>query len=67
EKPGHDFELNLTFREVDPVHYAALVIPGGRAPEYLRLDPQVIELVQHFAEENKPIAAICHGVQILAA
>ena len=67
EKPGHNFALNATFDEVKPEHYDALVIPGGRAPEYLRLDPAVIRLAQHFAEAKKPIAAICHGVQILTA
>lgn len=67
EKPGHNFVLNATFSEVRPEHYDALVIPGGRAPEYLRLDEQVIGLVRHFAEKNKPIAAICHGAQVLTA
>jgi len=67
EKPGHNFTLNATFAEVKPEAYDALVIPGGRAPEYLRLNPQVISLVRHFAEAQKPIAAICHGLQILAA
>jgi len=67
EKPGHNFTLNATFAEVKPEAYDALVIPGGRAPEYLRRNPQVISLVRHFAEAQKPIAAICHGLQILAA
>jgi len=67
EKPGHNFTLNATFDDIDPVAYDALVIPGGRAPEYLRLNPRVIAAVQHFAEANKPIAAICHGAQLLAA
>jgi protease I len=67
EKPGHNFTLNATFSEVRPEEYQGLVIPGGRAPEYLRLDKRVLDLVQHFARENKPIAAICHGLQILAA
>ncbi|MEG3439498.1 DJ-1/PfpI family protein [Pannus brasiliensis CCIBt3594] len=67
EKPGHNFTLNATFGEIIPESYDALVIPGGRAPEYLRLDPRVIEIVQHFARANKPIAAICHGAQLLAA
>lgn len=67
EKPGHNFTLNATFAEVDPASYDALVIPGGRAPEYLRLDAKVLELVKHFASANKPIAAICHGAQILTA
>lgn len=67
EKPGHRFTLNADFDAIDPHQYDALVLPGGRAPEYLRLDPQVIAVVQHFAHEQKPIAAICHGPQILAA
>jgi protease I len=67
EKRGHDFALNATFAEVQPDAYDALVIPGGRAPEYLRLNEDVLRIVRHFAEKNKPIAAICHGVQILTA
>lgn len=67
EKPGHRFILNADFSQIDWVSYDALVIPGGRAPEYLRLNPQVLEIVRHFASVNKPIAAICHGAQILAA
>jgi len=67
EKPGHNFALNATFAELDPASYDALVIPGGRAPEYLRLNGQVIDVVKHFAEAGKPIAAICHGLQLLAA
>jgi len=67
EKPGHNFTLNATFDEVNPENYDALVIPGGRAPEYIRLDKRVVEIVQHFAKTNRPIAAICHGAQVLAA
>ncbi|QSR84670.1 DJ-1/PfpI family protein [Methylacidimicrobium sp. B4] len=67
EKPGHWFPLNATFAEIDPRHYDALVIPGGRAPEYLRLDPAVLDLVREFLDAGKPIAAICHGAQLLAA
>ncbi|RME44578.1 MAG: DJ-1/PfpI/YhbO family deglycase/protease, partial [Caldilineae bacterium] len=67
EKPGHNFQLNATFDEIDATQYDALVIPGGRAPEYIRLNSKVLEFVQHFAAENKPIAAICHGAQVLAA
>ncbi len=67
EKPGHNFTVNYDFDKVDPADYDALVIPGGRAPEYLRLDERVLAIARHFAEANKPIAAICHGVQILAA
>ncbi len=67
EKPGHNFTLNATFAEVKAQDYDALVIPGGRAPEYLRLNPQVLDMVRHFFSANKPVAAICHGAQILAA
>jgi protease I len=67
EKPGHNFTLNATFAEVKPEAYDALVIPGGRAPEYIRLNPDVLKIVRHFAEKNKPLAAICHGAQVLAA
>ncbi len=67
EKPGHNFALNATFADVKPEVYDALIIPGGRAPEYLRLNEQVLQIVQHFAKAKKPIAAICHGAQLLAA
>jgi len=67
EKPGHNFSLNAAFEEIRAENYDALVIPGGRAPEYLRLNPRVLQAVRHFAEADKPIAAICHGAQLLAA
>jgi protease I len=67
EKPGHNFSLNATFDEIKPENYDALVLPGGRAPEYIRLNPRVIQIVRHFFETNKPVAAICHALQILAA
>ncbi len=67
EKPGHNFALNASFDDVEPEAYDALVVPGGRAPEYIRLNPRVLEIVRHFNDAGKPIAAICHGVQLLAA
>jgi protease I len=67
EKPGHNFHLNATFAEVEAEDYDGLVIPGGRAPEYLRLNEQVLEIVRYFSAADKPIAAICHAAQILAA
>jgi protease I len=67
EARGHNFELNATMSEVDPAEYDALVVPGGRAPEYLRTHDEVIDAVQHFFEAEKPVAALCHGPQILAA
>ncbi len=66
EKPGHGFILNATFADVQVAGYDALVVPGGRAPEYLRLDESILAIVRHFAEHDKPIAAVCHGLQILA-
>src|SRR3954463_4780507 len=67
EKRGHNFVLNADFANVKPEQYDGLVIPGGRAPEYLRLNARVLEIVRFFARSNKPIAAICHGAQLLAA
>ncbi|WP_210466460.1 DJ-1/PfpI family protein [Rufibacter roseolus] len=67
EKPGHNFQLNYAFADVNPEDYAGLVIAGGRAPEYLRLNQRVLKVVQHFMEKDKPLAAVCHGIQILTA
>lgn len=67
EKPSHNFTLNATFDNIKPEEYDALVISGGRAPEYIRLTPRVLELTRHFFEANKPVAAICHGAQVLTA
>jgi protease I len=67
EKPGHNFALNATFDDIKPEDYDALVIPGGRAPEYLRLNPRVLDIIRYFDSSDKPIAALCHGPQLLAA
>ena len=67
EKPGHNFTLNASFADINEADYDALVVPGGRAPEYIRLNPRVLEMVRHFGDAGKPIAAICHGAQLLAA
>lgn len=67
EKRGHNFALNATFDKINPEDYDGLVIPGGRAPEYIRLNARVLEIVRHFFDTNKPVAAICHGAQILVA
>lgn len=67
EKPGHRFTLNEDFDAVDAAAYDGLVIPGGRAPEYLRMNDRVLEIVRHFQSASKPIASICHGAQLLAA
>lgn len=66
EKRGHNFTLNATFEQVELQQYAGLVVPGGRSPEYLRLNEAVLAMVRHFSESKKPIAAICHGLQLLA-
>ena len=67
EKRGHNFQLNATFAEVKAGAYDALVIPGGRAPEYLRTNDKVLEIVRHFFDASKPVAALCHGAQLLVA
>jgi protease I len=67
EKRGHNFVLNATFNEIDVNDYDALVLPGGRAPEYLRMNERVLEAIRHFAESRKPIAATCHAAQLLSA
>lgn len=67
EKRGHNFELNATFTDVNIDEYDALYLPGGRAPEYLRLNAKVIEFIRHFATSDKPIASVCHGPQLLSA
>lgn len=67
EKPGHNFGLNFDFAQVRAEDYDALVIPGGRAPEYLRLNEEVLQLVRAIDQAGKPIAAVCHGAQLLAA
>lgn len=67
EKPGHNFSLNFSFEDVKSADYDALVVPGGRSPEYLRLNEQVLQLVREFGKDNKPIASVCHGAQLLAA
>ena len=67
EKPGHNFTLNANFQDVRTDDYDALLLPGGRAPEYIRLNARVLEIVREFFQASKPIAAICHALQILAA
>ena len=67
EKPGHRFTLNANFADVDTARYDALLIPGGRGPEYLRLNPRVLVITREFVEAGKPVAAVCHGAQLLAA
>lgn len=67
EKRGHNFSINYDFDKVNTADYVGLVIPGGRAPEYLRLNPRILEIVREFDAAQKPIAAVCHGPQILVS
>ncbi|MBR7827862.1 DJ-1/PfpI family protein [Actinospica sp. MGRD01-02] len=67
EKPGHSWPADLAFAEVDPSDYAAVVVPGGRAPEYLRNDPECQRIIRHFFADDKPVAQLCHGPLIAAA
>ena len=67
EKRGHNFAINYDFSAVNTADYIGLVIPGGRAPEYLRMNARVIEIVREFDAAQKPIASVCHGAQLLAA
>jgi len=67
EKRGHNFAMNATFDQIKPEDYDALMIPGGRAPEYIRLNARVLDIVRYFMKENKPVEAICHAPQVLAA
>ena len=67
ETPGYQLESDIAFRDVDPAEYVALVLPGGRAPEFLRYDEHLLAIVRHFFENNKLVASICHGIEILAA
>lgn len=64
EKPAHQLPSHIAFADVDPADYIGLVIPGGRAPEYIRTNPELPRIVQHFLDEDKPVAAICHGAQV---
>lgn len=67
ELRGHNFALNKSFDDVNSAEYDGLYVCGGRAPEYIRLNEQVLEMTRHFFQTNKPVAAICHGIQILTA
>lgn len=67
EKPGHNFMLSYSFDQINLDDYVGLAIAGGRAPEYLRLNQKLLEIVRHFFDTNKPVAAVCHGIQILTA
>jgi protease I len=67
ERPGYRIESDIAFRDVDPDEYVALALPGGRAPEYLRYDPDLMRITKAFFDADKPVAAICHGIEILGA
>jgi protease I len=67
ETPGYDLASDVAFRDVDPDDYLGLVLPGGRAPEFLRYDQDLLRITRHFFEHRKPVASICHGIEILAA
>jgi protease I len=67
EKPGYSWDADLAFQDVNPAEYAALVIPGGRAPEYIRNDSDCQKIVRHFFEQQKPVAQLCHAGLVLAA
>ena len=67
ETPGYDLDSDVAFREIDPGEFQGLVLPGGRAPEFLRYDEDLLRITRHFFEESKPVASICHGIEILAA
>ncbi len=66
ERRGYRIESDIAFRDVNPDDYVALVLPGGRAPEYIRYDKDLIRITQSFFEKKKPVASICHGIEILA-
>ncbi len=67
EKPGYTWDADVAFADVDPSDYAALVVPGGRAPEYIRNDSDFQRIVKHFFDEEKPVAQICHAPLALAS
>jgi len=67
ETPGYKLDSDIAFRDVNPDEYLALVLPGGRAPEFLRYDEDLLRITRYFFERDKPVASICHGIEILAA
>ncbi|MGC4376581.1 DJ-1/PfpI family protein [Fictibacillus sp. Mic-4] len=66
EKPAYCLDSNVAFYDVDPSKFDGLIIPGGRAPEYIRMDDALPKIIRHFFEENKPVGAICHAAQVLS-
>lgn len=67
ERPGYHLQSDIAFRDVVPQEYVGLFLSGGRAPEYLRYDEHLLAITRHFFEKNKPVASICHGIEIIAA
>jgi protease I len=67
ERPGYHIQAEVAFRDVDPTQYAGLFVSGGRAPEYLRYDKDLLKITRHFFEANKPVAVVCHGIEIVSA
>jgi protease I len=67
ERPGYHIKAEVAFRDVDPAKYAGLFVSGGRAPEYLRYDKDLLRITRHFFEANKPVAVVCHGIEIVSA
>ena len=67
ERPAYHMEADIAFADVDPEEYVGLVLPGGRAPEYLRYDADLMRITKHFFTRQKPVASICHGIEIVAA
>ena len=67
ERPGYHLKADLAFRDVKPEEYAGLFVSGGRAPEYLRYDKDLLKITRHFFEANKPVAVVCHGIEIVSA
>jgi protease I len=67
EKPGHQLPSHIAFADVDPSEYAGVIIPGGRAPEYIRTNPELPRILRHFLESDKPVGAICHAAQVFSA
>ncbi len=67
ERPGYHLKADVAFRDVDPTEYAGLFVSGGRAPEYIRYDKDLMRITKHFFEANKPVAVVCHGIEIVTA
>ncbi len=67
ERPGYHLKADVAFRDVDPTEYVGMFVSGGRAPEYIRYDQDLMRITKHFFEANKPVAVVCHGIEIVTA